>query len=359
MSPDTERPGARGPALGVTVIGCGAATRLYAAPALAAIEGRGLLRVTRLFDPAPDAVAAVRPLLASAMPAPSLEAALEGADLAVIASPPALHASQCAIALKSGLHVFCEKPLALAAADAQALIATAEACGRLLAVGLIRRHLPAARAIKALLAAGTLGTPRSVCWFEGGPFDWPVAGPGYFSAAQSGGGILQDIGTHALDLLAWWLGPPQLRDYADDAMGGVEANASLHLACGAAEVRMRLSRDWARPNRVTIRGARGTIRWDANAPLSFELGLDGAPPGLVTLDDGAGGTTDFVSTYAVQIADAIDAIRSGRAPAVPAAAGRDACALIETCYRERRLLEMGWFSEQERAQAAAHAGGAR
>ena len=358
MPRDTERTGASGPALGVTVIGCGAATRLYAAPALAQLEHRGLVRVTRLFDPAPTAIEAVRPLLASAAPAPSLEAALEGAELAVIASPPALHASQCAIALRRGLHVFCEKPMALTTADADDVMATAEASGRLLAVGLIRRNLPAARAIKTLLDAGTLGTPRSVSWFEGGPFDWPVASPGYFSLEQSGGGVLQDIGTHALDLLDWWLGPPELLEYADDAMGGVEANASLRLRCGAAEVRMRISRDWARPNRVILRGERGTIGWTVNEPLTLELDLEGVLPGLVTLDDGAGGTTDFVSTYAAQIKDVIDAI-GARAPAVPGATGRNACALIEACYRERRLLEMGWVPADERAQAAAHASGAR
>lgn len=363
MPRDTEHKDTA-PAMRIAVIGCGAATRLYAAPALARLERRGLARVTHLFDPASEAIEAVRPLLAAAQPAPSLEAALDGADLALIASPPALHATQCTLALERGLHVFCEKPLALTAAEADAVIAAAEATteagGRLLAVGLIRRHLPATRAIKALLDASALGPLRAVSWFEGGPFDWPVASAGYFSHAQSGGGVLQDIGTHALDLLAWWLGPPMLVDYADDAMGGVEANARLRLRCGGAEVEMRLSRDWARPNRVTLHGERGMIGWTVNEPLTLDLDLDGARPGRVTLGDEGGDESagDFVSAYAAQVADVIDAIHSGRAPAVPVAAGREACALIEACYRARRHLDMPWFSSADRTRAAALASGA-
>lgn len=359
MPGEIEQTSVSGPPLRVAVIGCGAATRLYAAPALAQLEREGLATVIGLFDPSRTSIEAVRPLLSSAIPAPSLEAALESAELAIIASPPALHANQCVIALRCGLHVFCEKPMALTTRDADDVMATAEASGRLLAVGLIRRHLPAPRAIKAILAAGTLGKLRSVSWFEGGPFEWPVASADYFSFEQSGGGILQDIGTHALDLLAWWLGPPELLEYADDAMGGVEANASIRLRCGEAEVRMRLSRDWARPNRVTLRGERGTLGWMVNEPLTLELGLEGSLPGLVMLDDGTGGMTDFVSTYAAQIKDVIDAIRSRQAPAVPVAAGRNVCALIEACYRERRLLEMDWLPADEQAQAAIQASSPR
>ena len=45
-------------------------------------------------------------------------------------------------------------------------------------------------------------------------------------------------------------------------MGGVEANALLTLRCGGVPGRLRLSRDWSRPNQVTLRGTRGTLRWD-------------------------------------------------------------------------------------------------
>ena len=320
-------------------------------PALARLSQRGLARVSRVFDPDPGAIEAVSSILPSAEPAADLATALEGADVALIASPPSLHREQAVQALRRGLHVFCEKPMALTAADADEIVSTAKDWSRLVTVGLIRRHLPATRAIKALLAAKILGRLRSISWFEGGPFAWPVSSPRYFSKEVSGGGVLQDIGTHALDLLAWWCGPLTVIDYADDAMGGVEANASLRLRAGEADVRLRLSRDWERPNLATIRGDLGTVEWVINEPLQVRLSLaDGAFSGRL-LDDGAGGPTDFVSAYAAQLEDLVAAIRKDGVPAVPATAGRDVCALVERCYRERRPLEMPWFSEQERARA--------
>lgn len=338
--------------LRMAVIGCGAATRLYAAPALERLERDGHLRVTRLFDPSTQAVDAVRDCLRSARPATSLEVALEEADLALIASPSALHARQSVIALERGLHVFCEKPMATSVEDADRVLAAAEASGRTLGIGLIRRHLPATRAIKELLANEAIGTLRTVSWFEGGPFAWPVGSPGYFTRAQSGGGVLQDIGTHGLDLLGWWLGPPEVVSYADDAMGGVEANAALHLRCGTAEVRMRLSRDWARPNRVVLTGERGDILWEINEPDEILLRLTGARPARLVTEPLEQGPMDFVSAYGTQIRDMIDAILSNGTPVASGRAGREVCALVETCYRTRTLIDMAWMSPHETARAA-------
>jgi predicted dehydrogenase len=333
------------------IIGCGAVTRLYAAPALARLDSRGLTRVSKAFDPDPRAVESINSFLPSAQPAADLEAALDGADVALIASPPSLHCEQALQALRRGLHVLCEKPMALMSSEAEEMISTANAVSRLVTVSLIRRHLPATRAIKAFLAARILGRLHSISWFEGGPFAWPVSSPRYFSKEVAGGGVLADIGTHALDLLSWWCGPLTVIDYADDAMGGVEANASLHLRAGKADARLRLSRDWGRPSLATIRGELGTIEWTINEPVQFRLSLaNGAFSGHV-LDEGTDTPTDFVSAYARQLEDLVSAIRTDREPTVPASAGQDVCALVERCYRNRRPLAIPWFSERERARA--------
>lgn len=232
------------------------------------------------------------------------------------------------------------------------MLAISAECDRTLAVGLIRREIPAARAIRVLLRGGSIGRVRSIEWFEGGPFDWPIASTQYFTTAQSGGGVLQDVGTHALDLLAWWCGPLRLISYEDDAMGGVEANSLVHLESNVAEIRVQLSRDWARPNRVRIAGEEGAICWSMDEPLQLDLAfaqLHGTS--RMVFEGPADGTADFVWAYAAQLGDFFDAIRSGRSPAVPAIAGRDACALVEACYRSRRAIAMPWFSAAERAKA--------
>ncbi len=343
----TERP------LAVAIAGCGAATRLYAAPALARLGARRVLSVSAIFDPDPAAAAAVRAILPGAAVAESFSSLLERADILLIASPPSAHAEQALAALEAGLHVFCEKPMAIASSDADRMVASAQRHERLLTVNFIRRQLPATRAIKALLEAESIGPLRSVEWFEGGPFDWPVASPDYFTRAQSGGGVLQDIGTHAFDLLTWWYGTPELLSYTDDAMGGVEANAEILLRCAEAEVRMRLSRDWARPNRVAMTGACGAIEWPVNDPLTFTLDLPGTQgPCQVTAADAAGEEPDYIWAYGAQVESFVEAIRSGRPPAVEASEGRDACALVESCYRSRHKIEMPWLNPHPSLKSA-------
>jgi predicted dehydrogenase len=337
----------------VVLSGCGAVSRLYTAPALAQLASSGFIEVAAIYDPDSQALSALRKLLPSALPTPTFEAMLgTGAELAIIAAPPGFHAEQVIAALGAGLHVLCEKPLATRLADAERMLEKSAAIGRFLTVGLVRRHFPATRTIKEFLDCGLIGSVKSVSWFEGGPFDWPVSSPRYFSKEEAGGGVLLDIGTHCLDLLSWWLGSPTINAYEDDAMGGVEANCLLHLDCAGADVRMRLSRDWARPNQVVLHGSRGWIRWRTNDTLRVDITLSVAGiSGSLSSRDVAGNPPEFVRYFERQIADVVDAVRLNRPPVVPADTGRDVVALIEACYAARRPMKMGWFSEAERIRA--------
>jgi len=102
----------------------------------------------------------------------------------------------------------CEKPLAASSTDAQALVEAAAASSGVLAAGMLRRFFPATQAIRELLHAGTLGEIVSLDIQEGNQFRWPAASPEYFTKRSSAGGVLMDIGAHALDLMVWWLGEP-------------------------------------------------------------------------------------------------------------------------------------------------------
>ncbi|MEJ1156749.1 Gfo/Idh/MocA family protein [Prosthecomicrobium sp. N25] len=332
----------------LALAGCGAVARLYAGPALARLAGQGVLAVSALYDPDPAAVDALKALLPGAEAVPRFDALLPKADVVLLAGPPRTRAEQGLAALAAGRAVFAEKPLAAGATAARTLVEAAEAAGVPLGVGLVRRFFPATAAVRSLLAAGAIGTVRRVTWFEGGPFAWPVASPAYFSRSAFGGGVTEDIGTHVVDLLAWWLGPLTLVDAADDAMGGVDANARIRLAAGEAAIDVRLSRDWARPNRAVLEGDRGRLVWDTEDIGAVALEpLDG-PPGRLVLD----GAPDFVDAYAAQIADFAAAARAGRPPRVPARAGLDAALLVEACRARRRLMDMGWLTDGERAAAA-------
>jgi len=56
-------------------------------------------------------------------------------DLVDICLPPALHADAAIKALRAGKHVFCEKPMALTAADTRRMVAAANKAGKVLLIG--------------------------------------------------------------------------------------------------------------------------------------------------------------------------------------------------------------------------------
>jgi predicted dehydrogenase len=78
-------------------------------------------------------------------------------DAVIVATPAATHFELAKRALEAGKHVLVEKPPALSAADAEDLVATAEAGNRVLMPGHLLLYHPAVRAVKQLVDAGELG----------------------------------------------------------------------------------------------------------------------------------------------------------------------------------------------------------
>jgi myo-inositol 2-dehydrogenase/D-chiro-inositol 1-dehydrogenase len=81
-------------------------------------------------------------------------------DAVVIAAPARSHADLVVAAAAAGRHVFCEKPMAVTLPDADRAVDAARSAGVVLQVGFNRRFAADWRAARALLDAGTLGTPR-------------------------------------------------------------------------------------------------------------------------------------------------------------------------------------------------------
>jgi predicted dehydrogenase len=78
-------------------------------------------------------------------------------DAVVIATPAVTHYELAKRALEAGKHVLVEKPPAMNAAEAEDLVSTAEATGRVLMPGHLLLYHPAVRAMKALMDTGELG----------------------------------------------------------------------------------------------------------------------------------------------------------------------------------------------------------
>lgn len=332
--------------------GCGAVSARYYVPALRSLRTEGRAELVAAFDPDDVALKTICGALPGAQACRSYEELLGAApDLILIASPPRWHAGQATEALARGVAVHCEKPLAMSAEEGVAMIAAAHAARRPLTEGLVRRQFPAVRAIADLLERGVIGALAGVEVFEGGPFDWPVSSPAYFSRAESGGGVLRDLGPHVFDLLIGWLGEPELVEYQDDAHGGVEANALARLAFGAVAVNVRLSRDWSRPNRFVFQGDAGRIVWTPYETDRLELALDGAPFGsVVTLEDEGGGpAADFQGAFTNQLRLAVDGVGLADAGGSALAPGVGALKLIDLCYARRTALDEPWLAAKRRA----------
>ena len=116
------------------------------------------------------------------------------------------HAPATIAALQAGKHVLCEKPLALNAVQAQEMANTAQAAGRLLMVGFVRRFAQNTDALKAVIDAGDLGdlffSQVSIVRRWGNPGGW------FSDKKRSGGGALIDMGVHIIDLARYLAGNP-------------------------------------------------------------------------------------------------------------------------------------------------------
>ena len=332
----------------IAIAGCGAVSTLYYAPAFAILQQRGRIGRVVAFDPDTAHAQAFAGLVRGTEVFQHFDDLLaSSADLLIVASPPMVHADQAIAALNAGKNVLCEKPVAIGSIQARQMIEAAARNKRRLFAGQVRRQFPATNAIRDIVQSGLLGPISAVTCFEGSPFSWPVSGPRYFSRSSSGGGVLQDIGSHCLDLLTWWLGEPGTIAYEDDAFSGIEANCLVTLDYPGFQAKIRLSRDWAQPNLYRIAGTKGWLEWPVNNPRNFRFVLSGgdtadtrmrAPPG-----------DNFHQAFARQIEAALDDDKN----AVSATDILPTIALIETCYAKRAAMALPWLGPHELARARA------
>lgn len=131
-------------------------------------------------------------------------------DLVLIATPTDLHAPITLAALEKGAHVLCEKPTAMDAGEAAAMLDKAEAFGRLHMIDHELRFNPNRAKVAEMIANGDLGEIRHVNIANiGSSWANPAARPkgDWWSLAEHGGGRLGANGSHQVDMLRWWLGP--------------------------------------------------------------------------------------------------------------------------------------------------------
>jgi predicted dehydrogenase len=187
-------------------------------------------------------------------------------DAWLIATSTPTHPELARRALAAGLHVLCEKPLALDVGESADLGRRAEQAGRVLQVGFWRRFSPPWARARELVAAGDIGEPLMVRLSQ---WDADPPPPQFCDPAVSGG-LAVDCGVHEFDLAEWLTGLPIERvrghrlppvDESVTAVGDVDnLLVLLHLAGGAiATVDLSRNARYDDDVRTEILGSQGAL----------------------------------------------------------------------------------------------------
>lgn len=255
-----------------------------------------------------------------------------------LATPVWLHGSQTIEAAESGKHVLCEKPMAMNPRECRRMIDACRGNGVKLGVAYYRRFYPAVLKMKDLLDQGAIGRPilvRSTLveqarLNEGGQPGWR------FVPGQGGGGLLMDMASHRLDVLAMLFGPPESVSALTDTRVcpiEVEDTGSLLIRFAGGIHAMVFASHCVEPPRddFEILGTEGCLR---SAPLNgdrLELSRDGVKTFSVPKAE---------NVHQPLIEDFNGAILEDRSPAVPGEEGMKASRLLEAAYRSARSGEV-------------------
>jgi predicted dehydrogenase len=250
--------------------------------------------VSALIEPSVESLDLAAPLLpdaalyttvAEGLAHPALEACL-------VASPTSTHPRVVETALNAGLHVLCEKPLALDATIGRRLEKLAAADDLVLQTGFWRRFAPPWRVAKERIDAGDIGTPlfvRLSQWDADPP-------PATFCDPAESGGLAIDCGVHEYDLAEWLTGRRILRiaawalpivDEAVGAAGDLDNLVAVLELEGGAVATVDLSRNarYGDDVRTEVLGTSGALLIDlvpaGRTRLGTVSGLHELPESLV------------------------------------------------------------------------------
>lgn len=182
----------------------------------------------------------------------------EDANVLVVCTPNGLHAEHSIKGLENGIHVLCEKPMALKVDDCISMMNAAEKVGKHLLVIKQNRYNPPVVTVKRLLDENKLG---KISGFQvNGFWNRPSS---YYKQSWHGsldmdGGTLFTQFSHFIDLLYWFLGDVE----RVEAMAGNFQHAGLIEFEDSASVLLKMKN-----------GAIGSFNYNVNA---FQKNMEGS-----------------------------------------------------------------------------------
>jgi glucose-fructose oxidoreductase len=256
-------------------------------------------------------------------------------DAVYIGLPNTMHRDFAVRALKRGIHVLCDKPLATSVADCRRMIAAAKAGGAHLMTAYRLHFEPANLAAAVLARSGKIGRPR----YFTAQFAMQIKPRNIRTQSELGGGPVFDIGIYCInaarhvfadepiEVMAQAASADDKRFAEIDEMVAVDLKfpderlASFVCSFGAADVAA-----------MQIWGTKGNIKLDA----AFDL----AGPKHMMVETAGGRRArrkfPFVDQFAPVLLEMSDAIRTGRAPFPDGVEGMADIRVIEAIEKSLR-----------------------
>lgn len=253
--------------------------------------------------------------------------------------PNHLHAEWAIRAAEAGKHVLCEKPLALNAAEAQAMADAARRSGTLLMEAFMYRFHPRSLHIRELVRRGAIGELRmarsAFCFLHPDPLDHRFT-PAF------GGGALLDVGCYGVSLACWMFDalPERVAGFAHFGSSGIDLSFAgvLHFPGGGLAT-IEASFVTALQQSYTLAGTSGVIELPHDAFVPFE---HDARFTLRGVNDPVG-TTEVIpaaNQYTLMVEHFADAVRGLTALVAPPDASISTMQVLDALMQSARSGKM-------------------
>ena len=201
----------------IAVIGCGRIARIAHLPAFSKLENVRVKYACDIIDGKAEKLQEDFPIIENCIKDYKIAMEDEEVDIVYVLTPNFSHYEITMAALKSGKHVFCEKPITINYELSKEMAEEAEKRGLMLNIGVCNRYHKSVEMLEQMNREGKFGNIYHIyCSFRSFR-SIPGLGGAFTTKAESGGGVLIDWGIHFLDLILYILGGAKLENVTSDA----------------------------------------------------------------------------------------------------------------------------------------------
>ena len=269
------------------------------------------------------------------------EALKEKPDVLHLCTPHFLHASMAIEAVKAGIHVLTEKPMAISLEDADRMIAAEKETGKCLGVIFQSRYEAGVQEMKRLIEAGELGKltgawstmnwSRPAAYYQS---DWKGKWKG------EGGGVLIDQTIHTIDMVQWLVNSrvKSVHGHIDHrALQNIEvedvADAIIEFENGVRDSLFACNyNSYNAPIEFEISGEKGRVRLIGDRA---HILLDGKEEYVVKPAPAVNfeGENYWGNFHQLQLEAFYESVRKGETPEIDAVEGRAALEIVLSVYK--------------------------